>query len=391
MKKTGKSKKKNRLLVVIILIAVAALLIAGYFIADGIKKKRQEEEERRAEEEAEAQSVMLTSHTLDEVKSVFYSYQGYSVEIELENGIYYIKNDHDFPLDQSEAKVIANQYASVKSKRLLENTRSNFSAYGLGNPDYIVKVTYTDGSELNFAAGIYNSSVDAYYVNILDTYSVYLLDPLYISTLELDMKKLFYTTDEINVKSEDVKKVEAVYSGNAENETDCVYTYNSSESKWIKSINGADSDDGDKNAEYIIKQITSLSFDDYAGYAVGTDTELSQYGLLDPYATVTLTYNDSVTAEDGTVASVEKSVTVRFGVFNGKAYFMPENSDIVYSIKADSVDGIITANIANIPSDTTAVDTIADTEALESESSSETSGESGAPATSGEESDKADE
>lgn len=345
MKTTKKSKKKNRTLVLIILLAVVALLVCGYFVAKNIKEKREAEEERKAEEEAEAQSVMLTNHTLDDVKNIYYSYDGESVEIELENGIYYIKNDHEFPLDQSAAKIIANQFAAIKSKRLLEETRTNFSVYGLDSPDYIIRITYADGTEFNFAAGDYNKNVDAYYVNIFDTYAVYLFDPLYISTLEFDMSNLFYTTDEITVKSDEVRKLDISYSANALQETSCGYNYSVSDSKWTKLINGTELEDTDKDAEYIIDQILDLPFDSYAGYAVDTDEELEKYGLLSPYASFKMTYNESVSAEDGTTADVEKSISIDFGVLDGKVYFKLDSSDIVYNIAVDSIDGIVTANV----------------------------------------------
>lgn len=351
MKTTKKSKKKNRTLILIILLAVVALLVCGYFVAKSIKEKREAEEARKAEEEA-ALAVTLTNYTLDDVKSIFYMYKSDSVEIELENGIYYIADDHDFPLDQSKAKVIANQFASIKSKRLLENTRTNFSVYGLDQPDRTIKVTYADGTTFEMAVGDYNKNVDAYYGHILNTYSVYLFDPLYVSTLEMDLSKLFYTTDEITIKSDTVRKIELDYSDSASGETSCEYNYSASDSKWTKLVGSETIDDTDKNGEYITGQVLGISFESYAGYAIDTDEELEKYGLLDPYASLKLTYLDSISAEDGTTANVEKSITVDFGVVDDKAYFKLDESDIVYNVDIDSVDGIITAIVSADTTDT---------------------------------------
>ena len=216
MKKNGQ-KKKNRVLVIALLLVFTALLVSAYFLVKNLSEKDEAQDTTPGEEQDE--SVALSKYTLADVVSLSFTQGGEGYTIVKSGSVWKMSDDPDFPVDQQVADVIASEAASVTADRLLEETRVNFPKYGLSSPKIIVRISYSDGTDLSLAFGDYNSTVKAYYAHVYETYNVYLINESFINTLNHDYEYFRDQTEDTADTAETGADTDSVTS-NADTDAD---------------------------------------------------------------------------------------------------------------------------------------------------------------------------
>ena len=104
--------KQRTLLVLLGLIVLAGAALALLTLAN-----RREEEAASA---AEAGTIPLSSFAVEDLTAIQYTWQGQTVYLAYEEGVWTLADDPDYHLDQTKCDTMAAALADLKAKRRLE-------------------------------------------------------------------------------------------------------------------------------------------------------------------------------------------------------------------------------------------------------------------------------
>lgn len=335
-------KKTKNLIILLVVLAVAIVIyIAATIIANREEKNNETPEDTK---------ITIIDKTASDVASVSLESSSSNYTIELSSSTYYLKDDHTFPLDQTKAQAILETVSSVECNRLVSETGGDSADYGLDKPLYTITAAYTDGAALTFKIGDYNRHTDSYYLSIEGEGKVYLIDKSFTSGFEYSMKDLL--TDEKITEPDDgfgcVTAIEIAFSdGTAYKYTLIPATIAESgseeedtEESWRLTLADGKIIPGDftEKANNIYDELFDFVPSDWVDYNVAEEEQLAKYGLSEPYATITVFYEDIVTisGEDGSSSTVTKPVEKNFSVKLGN--ILPDSGEADDAETSDSPD-----------------------------------------------------
>ena len=356
MKKKRGLKIAGGVLLLVVLLAVYLLL-----------KNHNAQAEQEAGSTEEEEGVEIAAVAADDISRLTFEISGEDVSWVHGDDGWSLETDSSFPVDQDQMTNLTNQLESITASRTLENVE-NLDEYGLSVPSNVIQVEETDGSSLKITIGDQNSSTGDCYIYLNDdTQTVYTVasalqtvfsGSLYNFASGEDYPEITSST----ITQESVEKEKNSYTLN---------TDDSSSTGWeVTDQNGDGKEAYETEAGTLQSTIAGLSFDNYYEYNC---QDLSQYGLDQPQAVITVDYTEQQEVEaeeeessdsssdeaettdedesEDSSADSEETETVAVDVQmkllvgnladDGNYYVMLDGSTEVHGISQDSLDSLL--------------------------------------------------
>lgn len=265
-----------------------------------------------------------------DITSLFWNYEE-AVSFTNEDGEWKYTEDENMPVDQELLGEIAENLSSIMSDKMVEEPQA-LSVYGLDDPAYTLSVSTADET-VEISIGDESFTDGEVYISIGDDY-VYLTDSALIDEISYKLFDL--------VQLDEVPEMEAVTEIAIEKDSpaDIVYQENSgfgySDAYTYYMKNGEEYQSLDnENTETFFSTLSEFSWEECVDY-YAEESEIAAYGLDDPDAVVTISYED----EDGETQQFIYEVASVDGSYYGRA----QDSTVVCSISQDVYDTVVNAS-----------------------------------------------
>lgn len=277
-----------------------------------------------------------------------------------EDGEWVYETDAKMPVDQELLDEIAENLSDITSDKKVEEVQS-LGVYGLSDPAYNITVGTADdtweiavGDETFSDGEVYISNGDGY-VYLTDAG---LVDDISYGLLDCVQKEEIPEMESISeVKIENEDTVDMVYKEDAGYCYSDAYTYYLKDGDTYRNLDNEDTED-------TFTALSDFSWEECVDYYAG-DQELESYGLKDPDASVTVTYQpaeeeedtDSADADGSTEETGEESAeenrefAYEVGAADDKYYAKLADSDIVYTISEDVYNAAVNASYDSLKPD----------------------------------------
>ncbi len=272
-----------------------------------------------------------------EITRLAWNYDG-EVAFIYEDDEWKYESDDKMPVNQELLSEIAENLSDLISDKIVEEPQA-LSVYGLDNPAYTLTVETEDAS-YDISIGNESFSDGEVYISNGDGY-VYLTDSELVDHISYSLYDL--------VQEEEIPEIETVNSISIDKEPpvdivyqeDAGYCYSDAYTYYLKDGDDYRNLDNENTAE-LISTLTEFSWTGCVDY-YAEDSELSDYGLDDPDAVVTVGYTD----EDGE----EQKFAYEVGESGGSYYAKLKDSTIVYSIEEEVYNGAVDASYDDLKPD----------------------------------------
>lgn len=347
-------KKSVRLLSSVIVLA----LLGGAYAGVRIYVDNQEKKEAEAEE-AENEDITLFSASADSLETIEFLIDEKVVDFDYdsEKDIWTKRDEADFPVSQDKLSEVAGAISGINADRVLENVE-NLTEYGLDTPENTIKVTTTTEEEITLRVGDENEGISQYYVSVDDddtkVYMVAsaLIEPFMGGLYDYAESGTFPDIQSANIKEVKVEQGESSY----------ILTENEKSGLWNVS-DGENTDKADSaNAASLTSSLAALEYSSFVNYDCEKPEE---YGLEEPYATITAVYEeeeetdeemdeesdvseDSEESEEEPVM-VEKELILYVGdqAEGDTRYAMMDGSKEVYTISEELLSSLLDKDITD--------------------------------------------
>ena len=324
----------------LILLLVVALLVGGYFAARHFSK------EDDAQEETETATVPIDAMQTDDVAGVLYVSGSDKIELEKTEDTWYLKADHDFPVNQAYADTMAADAANLKAVRLISESADDFAQYGLDTPDTAYVFTLTDGSQVTYYIGNYNNVGSTYYLNVAGTEKIYLISDEFLDDFNHDLSDLADVEEMKTVSTDEINDLILTLDGDT---THLIHAPDGMPSVYSDLFTWYSDEETPADAtaaQDLVGKAASFTQNGCADYRA-EDAELASYGLDAPTLTAKFVYTVSKKIETGETdddgepvtetVTKEETMTLLVGAAsdNGSLYAKTDASDVVYLINAD--------------------------------------------------------
>ena len=281
---------KNKSVRLILSLAALGVLLGGYL---GLKVSVSKQEESDEENLEEKKTNVFDVET-DAIEALKFTIDDKEVTFDKKDGTWIKKDETDFPVDQDTLESAASSISSVSADRVLEDVE-DLSEYGLDDPSNTITVITNDDnddeSETVFRVGIENDSTSQYYLcKDGDEKTVYVvansvISPFMDSLYDYAAMDTFPYIDSSTISKVDVEQEDKSYEAVKDNDTGL----------WEI---GNDEYDPEKADSSLMSSLTygvsSLEYDAFVDYNC---TDKSEYGLDDPYAVITVDYQEEEAEE----------------------------------------------------------------------------------------------
>lgn len=317
-----KRQKRLTVLLVILVICIAAAILLSRM---------------NFEEKMTGTQTAIVDVDSSEITRLAWNYDG-EVAFTYEDDEWKYESDDKMPVNQELLSEIAENLSDIVSDKMVEEPQA-LSVYGLDDPAYTLTVETADAS-YDISIGNESFSDGEVYISNGDGY-VYLTDSELVDHISYSLYDL--------VQEEEIPEMETVNSVSIDKETpvDIVYQenagycYSDAYTYYLKDGDDYQNLDNENTAE-LISTLTDFSWTGCADY-YAEDSKLSDYGLDDPDAVVTVGYTD----EDGE----EQEFAYEVGESGGSYYAKLKDSTIVYSIEEDVYNGAVDASYNDLKPD----------------------------------------
>lgn len=332
----GKGKK------LLILLLVAALIVGGYFAAQHFMNK----DTADTSEENETPSVPIRAMQTDDVTGVLYVCGDDTIELVRENEKWFLQSDRNFPVKQAYADTMAADAANLNALRLISESADDFEEYGLKTPDTAYVFTLTDGSQVTYYIGNYNSFGGTYYLNVAGTEKIYLVSGDFIDDFGHDLHELADVEEMKTVPTEEIHGLTLTLDGAAtrliHDENGLKTVYSDIFTWFLDEQTPADA----AAALDLAGKAASFTENGCADYKADAQA-LASFGLDAPALTAVFEYIESEEKETGETdddgepvtetVTHEETMTLSVGGASGDGslYAKTDTSDVVYLIDAE--------------------------------------------------------
>ena len=314
---------KNKTVKMILAVAVLVVCCGAYA---GVKTYVSHQEQKESEEEEEESSTTVFSASADDIESLDFMVDDTETTFEKSDDTWVKKDEKDFPVNQSTLDSAASSVASIESDRVLEDVE-DLAEYGLDSPANTIKIVSkvsdseedtedasdsegsedtsdSDSSESSsdseestettttiLYVGDENQSTSQYYVRKDDDEkTVYLVDASCVEPFAKTLYDYAQGEDFPAISSTDtISKITV--------KGDKSYELSKDEGTSLWSVSG----DGDEEkadsatVSSLVSSFGSMAYDSLVNYNC---TDESEYGLDDPYATITVDYQEEKETEE---------------------------------------------------------------------------------------------
>ncbi len=341
MQNQPKRKKKNKILPLVILVGILAALAVGYGVLSAANDRREAEEAAAA---AADTTIMLAEQDAAAITELKYrTGENDWITLQQSGGKWTLAEDPKFPLNQSAAAGMGEAIASIGAIRTVEEGTA--ADYGLDTPACEIHVSYGVGTTYKYAIGDRNSFNGAYYFRD-DDGSFYMIAAGLLSYFQMAPEDLIVLDTPLATLADADIGGFTVTSGESVREVKQTAKEVTAEDGTASTVYSED-----VTALYdLFCELDLLSWADY--YA--DSTEMAEVYGIDGSRTLKLGYKKSIsvnsaeTNADGSAASsgqttkVDAEYILHFGkTEDGRTYYSPAGSTIVYTAAEDVVNGIL--------------------------------------------------
>lgn len=292
---------KNKTVKMVIAVAVLVVCCGAYA---GVKTYVAKQEQKESEEETEEKTTVFSA-SADDIQSLDFMIDKNETTFEKDNDQWIKKDEKEFPVNQTTLDDAASSVASIESDRVLSDVE-DLEEYGLDTPSNTLKIVTKDSGDdssedsaddsaktvtTTLYVGDENSSTSQYYVyKDDDKTTVYMVDA---SSIEPFTKDLYdYAQGEDFPAISNTDDINKIYVS-GENSYELVK--NDDNSLWT--IQGA-GDEKEKTDSATVSSLVSsfgnMAYNSFANYKCD---DKSEYGLDDPYAVITVDYQEEVESD----------------------------------------------------------------------------------------------
>lgn len=312
-----KRRKRKRIITVSVLLALVVGLGGGYFAVRQYNEKKAEREAKEKEELANSTQVhKLTTFVYNdaaelEVTNEETTYAFYKVDAVV--GYNWVRRGMEsFPTKATQIMDIIQKFCRMTSTTRIPGEGADLSKYGLEDPVISAKITLKDGSVHKFYLGAETPYSEGNYFLYEATGDIYVAEPgVYIQLTTPEIKLALEETFPQTTKEKITKVTVSVRDGET---TTYVPEANADGTVTYPSI-FADS------VKFIASTVQEYDCKDFA-----------EYGLENPYVTVTVDYTESVPDSEGNLTEEPRTMTAQLGdeAKNGGYYARINGSPFVY-------------------------------------------------------------
>ncbi len=321
-------KKKRGLLYGI--AALAALCVV--YVGVGQYMNRSQEQ---AKEKEDGEKVYLTD--LSSVSSLSYDFDGQELSFTKKDGKWNYDGDDLFPLKQEEMDSLASTVSKLEALRKLEGGDS-LSAYGLDKPIRKISAAAEDGAKSVILLG--NATGDGdYYASVEGQDTPYLINSTLYSKSNSGLNDLMALEKFPAVSGADIKSITVTKAGSSEQFVKKKLDEKDGTIEWYR--DSADSPDNkisdNSGLNVLADSLSSLKVKSCSNYKV-QENELAGYGLDQPAAVITYTYDKN---------GSEETFTLSVGSLNSDSscyYTRTEGSSNINEIEKASIDKCLTVD-----------------------------------------------
>lgn len=276
----SKKKKQNKAL-----IAGVGVLAALVAVEVGLNYAN-----NKAENADETEGVNPLSVSSEDVTEVTVTNKYGTFSLIKSDDAWSNRDDADFPLDEDAWTDKLSGLDDLTVSRTLENTE-DLSEYGLDEPAVTLTLTTEDG-ETTVCIGDQNSSTSDYYIYVGDDSStVYTVGSTLPKAMNCKLYDLAVSSDFPDITSGTLTDISIKTNEDTIDLTN--QGAGSSTTSWTVSKNGGDSNSADSSTITDLKDaMEDLDYDEFVNYNA---SDLSEYGLDDPWASVTWDYTTTET------------------------------------------------------------------------------------------------
>ena len=286
-------KKSTKLVSAVVVLAG----LGGVYVGLNTYVSKEEPTESSSEEENKTEVFSVKT---EDIKSLEFIVDKKETTFETKDDSWVKKDETDFPVNQTTLDSAASAIETVEADRVLENV-DNLTEYGLDSPSNTITVDTSDGTT-KFNIGDENTSTNQYYITKDDDDStVYVVAASTVTPFMDSLYDYAQGEDFPTIDSSTVKKVQV-----SEDKDSYVLEENSDGATWDVSSDGSsDKETADTTAAgNVTSGLGNFAFDQFVDYNA---EDLSKYGLDNPYATITVDYQEEV--EDTSSDSSESDST----------------------------------------------------------------------------------
>lgn len=354
--------KKKRGLKIAGAVILLAVLLAVYLLLKN--HNAQAEQDAQTEEEEGEEIVAIPA---EDISCLTFEISGDNVSWVQGDDGWSLESDSNFPVDQDKMSNLTDQLQSVTASRTL-NDVENLEEYGLNVPSNIIQVEETDGSSLTITIGDQNASTGDCYIYLNDdTKTVYTVPSALQTVFSGGLYNFAEGEEYPEITSSTITRISVEKDENS-------YTLSTTDSfstGWqVTGQEGGTKEADQTEAGTLQSTVSGFSFDNYYEYNC---QDLSQYGLDQPQAVITVDYTEQQEAEEGNDSSdddqsndqdtssadtdsedtsdqeetetitVDKQMKLLVGNLadDGNYYVMLDGSTEVHGISQDSLDSIL--------------------------------------------------
>ena len=320
--------KKNGLALGAVGLAALCLVYAGV-------SQYMNRSEKGAEQKEEASRVYMTD--ISDVSAVSYDYQGQELLFTKKDGVWKYDGDDLFPVKQEKLEALAATASKLEALRKLEGGDS-LSSYGLDVPARTVEVTAGDGKKSDILLGTATSDGD-YYAMVQGEDTPYLISSSLFSETDSGLEALQALEEFPAIAGADITGIMIKKDGTSQNYVKKTLEDEAKTVEWYRdSSDTPDNKLSDNSALNVLADsLSGLKVKSCSNYKV-QESELAGYGLDDPTAVITYTYEKNGSQEN---------FTLNIGSLNqdSSAYYTrTEDSPNVNEIDKASIDKCLTVD-----------------------------------------------
>ena len=351
-------KKSTKLVSAVVVLAV----LGGTYVGLNTYVSKEEKTESSSEEESKTEVFSVKT---DDIKSLEFIVDKKETTFEKKDDSWVKKDETAFPVNQTTLDSAASAIEKVEADRVLKKV-DDLTEYGLDSPSNTITVDTSDGTT-KFNIGDENTSTNQYYITKDDDdNTVYVVAASTVTPFMDSLYDYAQGEDFPTIDSSTVKKVQV-----SEDKDSYVLEENSDGATWDVSSDGSsDKETADTTAAgNVTSGLGNFAFDQFADYNA---EDLSKYGLDNPYATITVDYqeevedtssdssesdsedtegdeadstdasNDSSSSEDTKTTTVDKQLVIYVGdeAGDGSRYVTVDNKQI-YTMSTDTLSAVI--------------------------------------------------
>ena len=328
-----------------LVIALAVLIVLGvvYFLAkQGLFEEKEEAEE----------TVSVTDMSADDIQEISFKLGEDTVKFTKTEDTWKLESDANFPVDDEKLGTVLDAVADLEAIRELTDAE-DASEYGLDNPINTITVKDTDGEEFSLNIGDSASTGDIYVNSTAKEGTVYTVSSSFSSQFDKKVYDFAQSTDFPDILTDNIEKVTVENAGDtyvlyqeertveetaeedtadADAESDNQEDTEDSDTAdtemvWMIQKNSDTPADADSTKVGEMKsQIAGLTYVDYVNYDCA---DMSQYGLAEPSAKITVIYKDTEGEEQTAVLYLGDTDE------NGNSYSYVEGTTEVHTIASE--------------------------------------------------------